>query len=269
LVCHYCGYTIPNLVTCQACGSPALELRGFGTQKIEEEIQEIFPEVKVARMDLDTTRSRKGYETIISGFEKGELDILVGTQMVTKGLDFDRVSLVGILNADGMLNSPDFRAFERSFQMMAQVSGRAGRKNRRGTVVLQTSNPEHPVIEFVKQNDFKSFFQLQIEEREEFKYPPFYRLINITIRHKSQNITHQAATALGNELRRVFGSRVLGPQIPPINKIQDLHLQRILLKLEREASVNKSKELMQGSINAIVSQQKWRYVSIVVDVDPM
>jgi len=269
LVCHYCGYTIPNLITCQACGSPALELRGFGTQKIEEEIQELFPDVRVARMDLDTTRSRKGYETIISGFENGELDILVGTQMVTKGLDFDRVSLVGILNADGMLNSPDFRAFERSFQMMAQVSGRAGRKNRRGTVVLQTSNPEHPVIEFVKRNDFKSFFQLQIEEREEFKYPPFYRLINITIRHKSQNTTHQAAAALGNELRRVFGSRVLGPQIPPINKIQDLHLQRILLKLEREVSVSKSKELMQSSIHSITSQQRWRYVSIVVDVDPL
>ena len=269
LVCHYCGFTIPNLVTCQACGSPALELRGFGTQKIEEEIQEMFPEARVARMDLDTTRNRKGYETIISGFENGEMDILVGTQMVTKGLDFDRVSLVGILNADGMLNSPDFRAFERSFQMMAQVSGRAGRKNRRGTVILQTSNPAHPVIEFVKINDFKSFFQLQIEEREEFKYPPFYRLINITIRHKNQNTVLQAAMALGNELRRVFGSRILGPQVPTINKIQDLHLQRILLKLERKASVSKSKELMQGSINAIISQQKWRHISIVVDVDPM
>lgn len=269
LICHYCGYTIPNLITCQACGSPALELRGFGTQKIEEDIQEIFPEARIARMDLDTTRSKKNYETIISGFENGMFDILVGTQMVTKGLDFDRVSLVGILNPDGMLNSPDFRAFERSFQMMAQVSGRAGRKNKRGTVILQTSNPEHPIIQLVQINDFKSFYQHQAEERELFKYPPYHRLINITIRHKNPNTTLQASRALGNELRKTFGNRVLGPQVPPVNKIQDLHLQRIMLKLERSVSAKKSKELMQNSIHSINAQQKWRYVSIIVDVDPM
>jgi primosomal protein N' (replication factor Y) len=220
-------------------------------------------------MDLDTTRSKKGYENIISSFENGEMDILVGTQMVTKGLDFDRVSLVGILNADGMLNNPDFRAFERSFQMMAQVSGRAGRKNRRGTVVLQTSNPEHPVIDFVKRNDFADFYQQQIEERQDYKYPPFYRLIHLTIRHKNQNVTHQAAVALGDELRKVFGSRILGPQMPPVNKIQDLYLERIMLKMERKASVTKSKQLMQNCINAILTQQRWRYVAIAADVDPL
>ncbi|MGQ1945693.1 replication restart helicase PriA [Geofilum sp. OHC36d9] len=269
LVCHYCGYTTPTFTTCPACGNPSLELRGFGTQKVEEEIQQLFPEARVARMDLDTTRSKKGYENIISSFENGEMDILVGTQMVTKGLDFDRVSLVGILNADGMLNNPDFRAFERSFQMMAQVSGRAGRKNRRGTVVLQTSNPEHPVIDFVKRNDFAAFYQQQIEERQAYKYPPFYRLVHLTIRHKNQNVTHQAAVALGNELRKVFGSRVLGPQMPPINKIQDLYLERIMLKMERKASVTKSKQLMQNCINTILSQQRWRYVAVAADVDPL
>lgn len=269
LVCHYCGFTIPNLVTCQACGSPALEFRGFGTQKVEEEISEIFPDAKVARMDLDTTRSRSGYESIITDFELGKSDILVGTQMVTKGLDFDKVSLVGILNADSMFNSPDFRAFERSFQMMSQVSGRAGRKHKQGTVVLQTSNANHPIIEFVKNNDFKGFYDSQIEERETFNYPPFYRLINITVRHKSQYLTQEAAQSLASVLISTFGQRVLGPQAPPINRIQDMFLQKILLKLEREISITKSKEIMQNAINHIISQQKWRYVSVQVDVDPL
>lgn len=269
LVCHYCGYTIPNLITCQACGSPALEFRGFGTQKVEEEISEIFPEAKVARMDLDTTRSRRGYEAIITGFENGEYDILVGTQMVTKGLDFDRVSLVGILNADGMFNSPDFRAFERSFQMISQVSGRAGRKHKQGTVVLQTSNPEHPVVTYAKNNDFIGFYNSQIEERQMFNYPPFHRLIYITVRHKDRYLTKEASESLASVLTKTFGDRVLGPQEPPINRIQDMFLQKILLKLEREISISKSKEIMQNAINHIVSQQRWRYVSIQIDVDPM
>ncbi len=269
LVCHYCGYTIPNLTTCQACGSPALEFRGFGTQKVEEEISEIFPEAKVARMDLDTTRSRRGYEAIITGFENGEYDILVGTQMVTKGLDFDRVSLVGILNADGMFNSPDFRAFERSFQMISQVSGRAGRKHKQGTVVLQTSNPEHPVVTYAKNNDFIGFYNSQIEERQMFNYPPFHRLIYITVRHKDRYLTKEASESLASVLTKTFGDRVLGPQEPPINRIQDMFLQKILLKLEREISISKSKEIMQNAINHIVSQQRWRYVSIQIDVDPM
>lgn len=269
LVCHYCGYTIPNLTTCQACGSPALEFRGFGTQKVEEEISEIFPEAKVARMDLDTTRSRRGYEAIITGFENGEYDILVGTQMVTKGLDFDRVSLVGILNADGMFNSPDFRAFERSFQMISQVSGRAGRKHKQGTVVLQTSNPEHPVVTYTKNNDFIGFYNSQIEERQMFNYPPFHRLIYITVRHKDRYLTKEASESLASVLTKTFGDRVLGPQEPPINRIQDMFLQKILLKLEREISISKSKEIMQNAINHIVSQQRWRYVSIQIDVDPM
>lgn len=269
LVCHYCGYAVPTYHTCQACGSPSLQFKGFGTQKIEEEIGLLFPDVKVGRMDYDTTRSKKGYENIITEFEQGKVDVLVGTQMVTKGLDFDRVSLVGILNADNMLNNPDFRAFERSFQMMAQVSGRAGRKNRRGTVILQTSNPEHPVIAHVRNNDFVSFFNEQIEERLSYKYPPFYRIINITVKHKNQNTALHAANALTEYLRNNFGSRVLGPQVPPVTKIQDMHLQRILLKLERNASPVKAKQLMQQCINHVVSQERWRYINIVTDVDPM
>ncbi|GAO28378.1 replication restart helicase PriA [Geofilum rubicundum] len=269
LVCHYCGYSVPNYTTCQACESPAMQLKGFGTQKIEEDIQALFPGAGVARMDYDTTRSKKGYENIIGSFEQGKLDILVGTQMVTKGLDFDRVSLVGILNADSMLNNPDFRAFERSFQMMAQVSGRAGRKNRRGTVVLQTGDPEHPVIQFVRNNNFSGFYEQQIAEREQFKYPPFYRLIHLTIKHKNRPTVNQAANALAAHLRAVFGSRVLGPQEPPVSKIQDHHLQKIMLKLERTASPVKAKDLMQDCINRIIAHPPWRYVVVVADVDPL
>lgn len=268
LVCHYCGHSVSTYTTCQACGSPSLFTKGFGTQKIEEEIKALFPEAQVARMDYDTTRSKTGYEKIISSFEQGKLDILVGTQMVTKGLDFDRVSLVGILNADTMLNNPDFRAFERSFQMMAQVSGRAGRKNRQGTVILQTSNPDHPVIHQVQINDYQSFFNQQIEERELFKYPPFYRLIFLTVKHKNQSTVNRAANALARELRTVFGHRVIGPQVPPITKIQDYHLQRIILKVERTSSPAKAKELMQQCMHHILAQDPWRYVSIVADVDP-
>jgi primosomal protein N' (replication factor Y) (superfamily II helicase) len=269
MVCHYCGYSVPNYSTCQACESPAMQLKGFGTQKIEEDIQALFPGAGVARMDYDTTRSKKGYENIIGSFEQGRLDILVGTQMVTKGLDFDRVSLVGILNADSMLNNPDFRAFERSFQMMAQVSGRAGRKNRRGTVVLQTGDPEHPVIQFVRSNNFSGFYEQQIAEREQFKYPPFYRLIHLTIKHKNRTTVNQAANALAGNLRAVFGSRILGPQEPPVSKIQDHHLQKIMLKLERTASPVKAKDLMQDCINRIIAHPPWRYVLVVADVDPL
>ncbi|ASB51092.1 replication restart helicase PriA [Alkalitalea saponilacus] len=269
LICHYCGYSSNVHATCQACESPTLNLKGFGTQKIEEEIGQIFPDASIARMDYDTTRSRKGYENIISGFEQGEYNILVGTQMVTKGLDFDRVSLVGILNADQMLNHPDFRAFEKSFQMMAQVSGRAGRKHKRGTVIIQTSDPEHPVIAKVRSNNYAAFYQEQIEEREQFNYPPFYRIIHLTIKHKNQNVTNQAANYLAGLLRSVFGSRILGPQVPPVNRIQDHHLQRIMIKYERKASPSQVKKLIRDCINQTLANERWKYVQIVNDVDPL
>jgi len=220
-------------------------------------------------MDYDTTRGSKGYEKLISSFEKGELDILVGTQMVTKGLDFDRVSLVGILNADSMLNSPDFRAFERGFQMMAQVSGRAGRKNKRGRVVLQTSDPEHPVIRFVVSNEFKGFYEYHIAEREMFRYPPYYRLISLTVKHRDRKILQEASAFLGDVLKSGLGNRVLGPQEPPVSRIRDYFLQKILIKVERTASPSKTKEFIQSCIDQTVSKEPWKYVSVVADVDPM
>ncbi len=234
LVCHYCSYSYALPDTCHACGSPALETKGYGTEKIEEEVKVVFPDARVARLDLDTARSRKAFEKIINDFEEHNLDILIGTQMISKGLDFDRVSVVGILNADNMLNYPDFRAFERSYQMMAQVSGRAGRKNKQGLVILQTSDTNHPVIKDVVTNDFMSQFNQQIAERQLFKYPPFYRLINITVKHKDTHTNKKAATMLATRLRAIFGDRVLGPQEPPITRIATYFLQRIILKIEKQ-----------------------------------
>ena len=268
LVCHYCGYSVQTYATCQACGNPSLVAQSFGTQKIEEDIKTLFPDVGVARMDYDTTRSKNSYEKIISDFESGKLDILIGTQMVSKGLDFDRVSLVGILNADTMLNNPDFRAFEKSFQMLAQVSGRAGRKNKRGVVVLQTTNPNHPIISYVLNNNYKDFFHEQLEERKEFKYPPFYRLIFIVLKHKDGNIVKRASLVLADLLRPFFGSRVIGPHEPPVKWINDFHLQRILIKMERESSPQKVKSLIQENINKLLSNERWRYVSVSIDIDP-
>lgn len=269
LTCHYCGFTetIPQI--CPACNTPKLENKGFGTEQIEHEISELIPEARVARMDFDTTRSKKSYEKIISDFENGKIDILVGTQMVTKGLDFERVSLVGILNADNMLNFPDFRAHERAFQLMAQVSGRAGRKNKRGTVVLQTGNPEHPVIGQVIRNDYAAMYQTQHAERKMFHYPPFYRLIEITLRHRDFNVLDKAAISLANEMRKVFGARVLGPNIPPVSRIQNLYIKNILLKIEIKASPDHAKETLNHICMHLLAQTPFKSVKISLDVDPM
>ncbi|PZX11815.1 replication restart DNA helicase PriA [Breznakibacter xylanolyticus] len=269
LTCHYCGATRPVPVTCPACGAPSIETRGFGTEKIEEEIKLIFPDARVARMDLDTARTRKAHEQLIHDFEQHAIDILIGTQMISKGLDFDAVSLVGILDADAMLNYPDFRAFERAFQLMAQVSGRAGRKNRQGTVILQTTNPDHPVIQQVITNNFAHHYAIQIAERETFKYPPFYRLINITLKHKDQNKTHRAADNLALALRHLFGDRVLGPQDPVIARIQNLYIRQIVLKIEKKASPARAKQLIQQAIHALVAQPEYRSLIVQIDVDPM
>ncbi len=269
LVCHYCGHTVTTPSTCKACGSPALSTQGFGTEKIEEEIKIIFPDAEVSRMDLDTTRSKKSYQKIIADFEEGNVDILIGTQMITKGLDFDNVSVVGILNADNMLNIPDFRAFERGFQMMAQVSGRAGRKNKQGTVVLQTASPDHPIIGYVVENDYKTMYNTQIEERQLFKYPPYYRLINLTLKHKHKGVVDKAATELAARLKSIFGERVLGPQEPPVAKVQNQYLTRIIIKFEKGHSPAYVKKLMNDATDAILSRQAWRYVTIQTDVDPL
>lgn len=269
LVCHYCGHTTTLPQTCQACGSPGLSTKGFGTEKIEEEIKIFFPEARVARMDYDTTRTKQSYQKIISEFETDALDILIGTQMVTKGLDFDRVSVVGILNADNMLNIPDFRAFERGFQMMAQVSGRAGRKNKQGTVILQTAAPDHPIIHYVIDNDYETMYRTQLEERKMFKYPPYYRLINLMLKHKQKHTVDSAAESLAARLRPVMGDRVLGPQEPPVSRVQNQYLTRIILKFEKRHSPAHVKKIVNNAINDILSRQQWRYVSVQVDVDPL
>ena len=269
LTCHYCGYTEPIPMICPVCKTPNLNTRGFGTEKIEDEIHLIYPEARVSRMDLDTTRSKKSYDKLISDFEQHKVDILIGTQMVTKGLDFDDVSLVGILNADNMLNFPDFRAHERAYQLMAQVSGRAGRKNKRGLVILQTSSPEHSIIGQVLRNDYMAMYKNQIEERQLFKYPPFFRLIEITLRHKDVQVVKQAAAAMGNQLRAVFGIRVLGPIDPTVSRIQNLFIKQIILKIENEASPAKAKEILRQISNQILSDSNFKSVRISVDVDPM
>ncbi len=269
LICHYCGYTIRSPKTCKACGNTAVQTRGFGTEKIEEEIKIFFPEVKVARMDLDSTRSKNAYHNIISNFESGKIDILIGTQMVSKGLDFDNVSLVGIMNADNMLNYPDFRAFERSYQLIAQVSGRAGRKNKQGKVIIQTSNPAHPILQFVLDNKFEEMYKSQLLERKNFNYPPFYRLIKISIRHKKQDITNKASHKLGVNLRKVFGKRILGPEPPLISRVQNYYIQNIILKIERERSFQKAKHLLDEQLINLVTMDSFKSINISIDVDPV
>jgi len=269
LTCHYCGYSEPIPTVCPACKTPGLNTKGFGTEKIEDEIRLLFPDARVSRMDMDTTRTKKAYEKLISDFEQQKVDILIGTQMVTKGLDFERVSIVGILNADNMLNFPDFRAHERAFQLMAQVSGRAGRKYKRGLVVLQTSAPEHSVIGQVLRNDYAAMYTKQVSERQEFKYPPYYRLIIINLRHKDVQIVKQAAYEMGNRLRAVFGARLLGPVDPPIGRIQNLFIKQLILKIENEASPVKAKDILNTVSDSILQESRFKSIRISLDVDPM
>ena len=268
LTCHYCGFSTQVFTICKACENPSLSTKGFGTEKIEDELKIFFPDFKAIRMDFDSTRSRKAYEKIIDEFESGRAQILVGTQMISKGLDFDNVGLVGILNADNMLNFPDFRAHERSFQLMAQVSGRAGRKKKMGKVLIQTSNPEHPVIKMVVKNDYKSLFNLQISERKKFNYPPFYRLIEITLKHKNQLLIETAAQDLARDLIAVFNTRVLGPESPPIPKMHNLYQKRILLKLEKQLNMKKSKEIIHHSVQNLLSKENYRNIQVINNVDP-
>ena len=270
LTCHYCGYTEPIPNICPKCGTPgSLSTKGFGTEKIEDEIKLIFPDARVSRMDLDTTRSKKSYDKIISDFEQLKVDILIGTQMVSKGLDFERVSLVGILNADNMLNFPDFRAHERAYQLMAQVSGRSGRKNKRGTVILQTSSPEHAIIGQVIRNDYKAMYATQCEERKLFKYPPFYRIIQIILRHRDPNIVNQAANRLAADLRTVFGDRILGPNKPVVARVQNLYIKHILLKIENEASPERAKEILRQITDQVLADSKFKSLWVNLDVDPV
>lgn len=269
LTCHYCGFSTSIPAVCPACNTPSLFTKGFGTEQIEDELKLLFPEAKVGRMDFDTTRSKKSYEKLITAFEQQNVDILVGTQMVTKGLDFENVSLVGILNADNMLNYPDFRAHERAFQLMAQVSGRCGRKNKRGLVVLQTTTPEHPVVQQVLHHDFKMMFETQYAQRLQYHYPPFVRIIEITLKHKDVQTVKSAAAELSSRMRSVFGTRVLGPVEPPVSRIQNLYLRQILLKIESTASPVNAKEFLQQIIHQLLSESSFRRIIINIDVDPL
>lgn len=268
LTCHYCGYTYQVPRSCPACGGVELMNRGFGTERIEDDIKLIFPEAKVARMDLDTTRTRTAYEKIIADFEQGKTDILIGTQMVSKGLDFDHVSVVGILNADTMLNYPDFRSHERAFQLMAQVSGRAGRKNKQGLVILQTKSPDLPVIRQVMENDYEQLYYDQLAERQLFKYPPYYRLIYVYLKHRKEDVLNMAADVMAAQLRTGLGDRVLGPDKPPVARIQTLFIKKIMVKVEQSASMAKVREYLLAVQRAIIEDERFRSLLVYYDVDP-
>lgn len=268
LKCHYCGYSSAPIGTCGNCGSNRLKMLGFGTEKIEDELSIMFPDKVVSRLDLDTTRSKNAYQIILSDFENRKIDILIGTQMVTKGLDFDHVSLVGILDADMLLNRPDFRAFERSYHLMSQVAGRAGRKSKRGTVIIQTGQPEHWIIQKVMQHDYLSFYENEILERRNFFYPPFYKLINIMLKHKDKEVLDHSAGEFAKALHNVFKERVLGPEYPAISRISNMYLKQIVIKVEREASHKKVKERISELVDAFYSVPANKSVRIVIDVDP-
>lgn len=268
LKCHYCGYSSAPVGTCQSCGSNQLKMSGFGTEKIEEDLEIMFPDKVVARLDLDATRTKNAYATIIQEFEERKIDILIGTQMITKGLDFDNVSLVGILDADQLLNRPDFRAFERGYHLMSQVAGRAGRKRKRGTVIIQTGQPEHWIIRRVMEHDFDGFYTNEIVERRNFFYPPFYKLIQITLKHKEKQELMAAANALSFDLREVFKERVIGPEFPLIERIQNQFIMGIKLKIERDAPQARIKEKIQEMIDHFFTKPRHKSVRISVDVDP-
>ena len=268
LTCHYCGYTYQIPATCPACESEDIRHRGFGTERIEESIQQIFPDARVARMDLDTTRTRQAYERIIRDFQAHQTDILIGTQMVSKGLDFEHVSVVGILDADTMMNFPDFRSHERAFQLMAQVAGRAGRKHRQGLVILQTRSKDAPVIHQVVANDYASLYDDQLAERLLFRYPPYYRLIYIYLKHRHDDLVNTLANEMAMHLRTVFGDRILGPDAPPVARVQTLYIRKIMLKIETSASLPKVRQQLRLIRQQILADPRFRSCIIHFDVDP-
>ena len=269
LTCHYCGSTYQVPVECPACGSRDLASRGYGTEKIEDQVREIFPEARIARMDLDTTRSRQAYERIINDFSAGRTNLLIGTQMISKGLDFDRVSVVGILNADTMLNYPDFRAYEHAFMMMAQVSGRAGRKGRQGLVILQTKSPDLSVIRQVVNNDFDAFFRSILAERRQFRYPPYCRLVYVFLKHRSDSFADAAGHDLGRLLRQWFGARVLGPDRPAVAKVKSLAIRKLVLKLEPGLNMSDVRKYLALARQQMLQDKRYTSLQIYFDIDPL
>jgi len=269
LHCHYCGYREDSPSICPACGSTHLEYKGFGTEKIEDELSLILPDARIARMDLDTTRSKNSLQTILNDLEEKKIDILVGTQMVAKGLDFADVTVIGIINADSLLKFPDYRANERSFQMLAQVSGRAGRRGKQGKVVIQTYDPNHRVIKQVIENDYADLYFTEMSERKNFSYPPFSRLINLDIKHKEPEVLYNQSQYLGNELRKHFGERVIGPQPPLVGRIRNYYIQSILLKFEKDSvSINKAKAIIRDTITQFQTIKLSKGSIVQPDVDP-
>lgn len=270
LRCHYCGYSIPVPAECPQCHSTFLRTRGFGTEKIEDDLSLIFPDARIARMDLDSVAGKKNkYVEIINSFEDRDIDILVGTQMITKGLDFDNVSVVGIMSADNMLSFPDFRAYERSFQQMTQVSGRAGRHNKQGKVVIQTYNPTHHVLDYVLRNSYKSLYNNQINERRIFNYPPFCRLIYITLKHPDAAVLDKAAAEFSFDMRKLFGTRVVGPEYPMVSRIRNMYLKNIMLRMEQNFPAANAKIQLQQLIEQYVNKKEYGRLRIIPDVDPM
>ncbi len=270
LVCHYCGYSISLPDLCPACQLPGLEIIGYGTERIEDDIDTLFPGEKISRMDLDTTRNKNSYDHIIDDFSQHRTNILVGTQMVTKGLDFDAVSIVGILNADTMINFPDFRSHERAFDMLEQVSGRAGRAHKQGKVIIQTSQPDHDVIKFVQTHDYEGFYQHELADRQQFGYPPFTKVINIYLKHRDDATVGELAVRYSGLLRQVFGARVLGPMAPLVSRVQNLYIRQITLKMETAASMIKVKKILRDLYEQMLaSDARMKSVRLYYDVDPV
>lgn len=269
LTCHYCGYTIPAPKMCPNCETDNFVNLGYGTEKIEDDLLKIFPQARTARMDLDTTRTRTAYESIINDFQQGRTDILIGTQMVSKGLDFDNVAVVGILNADILLNYPDFRASERAFQLMAQVAGRAGRKNGRGKVYLQTRQPDNPVLPMVVANNYLQFYDSQLSERMLFHYPPFYRLVYVYTKHRDLPLLEEFSYILGERMRQLFDHRVLGPDLPPVARVQQQYIRKIVLKVEGNLSQYRINETLLALQKELLEEKKFRSITMYYDVDPL
>lgn len=269
LTCHYCGNTYQVPTECPNCGCTQLQTRGYGTEKIEAEVHDIFPDARISRMDLDTTRSRQAYERIINDFSSGRTNLLIGTQMISKGLDFDKVSVVGILNADTMLNYPDFRAYEHAFMMMSQVSGRAGRKGKRGLVILQTKSPDLPLIGQVVHNDYAAFYRSLIAERQQFRYPPYYRLVYVYLKHRQNAIVEAAGVEMGARLRQWFSGRVLGPDKPGISKVKSLSIRKIVLKLEPSLNMAEVRKYLALAQHQMLQDKRYASLQIYYDVDPL
>lgn len=268
LTCHYCGYTYGIPTACPSCEEKNLRGRGDGTEKIEDEVMTLFPNARVSRMDLDTTRTRNAYDRIIGDFAVGRTNVLIGTQMVTKGLDFDRVAVVGILDADTMLNNPDFRAYEHAFQMLSQVSGRAGRRGEQGKVFLQTRNTQLPVIRQVVNNDFLTFFEEQMEERVLFHYPPFYHIVNVVLKHKKEQVVESAAIELAGRLRQWFGKRVLGPDKPSVARVKQQEIRKIVIKLENTINLAKARFYLRQAQSELLKDKRFTTLVVYYDVDP-